>query len=257
MREILEDAAKHIQDGYGRAQANEKRVLPKRFYKKVEVKQTENGFTILLDGRAVKTPSKKSLNVPNKQLAQQLAVEWQAQEKEIDPAKMPLTRLINSALEGDGGGEQALKKEIINYAGSDLLLYRADSPKTLVKAQEEHWDSVLALIAQRFSVKFLPTIGIIHQVQPEATLLRLEQSLDGLERFKLTSLMSITSMTGSALLAIALFYKLIDADKAWSAAHVDEDFNNHVWGEDIEAKAKRDKRRVEFDSALKLLDLLS
>ncbi len=256
MRDILEDAQKHIQDGYGRAQAHEKRVLPKRFYKNVEIKQIENGFTILLDGRGVKTPSKKDLIVPNNALAKELAIEWQAQEREIDASKMPSTRLVNSALEGDENIEEALRDEIIKYASSDLLLYRANSPNGLVQAQEQHWDSALNVLAQKFAVKFLPTIGIVHQEQPEKTLECLKISLEKEDSFILSALMLITSLTGSGLLAIAIFNELINADAAWSAAHVDEDYSNRVWGEDSEAMLRRTKRRIDFDSAVRLLALL-
>jgi chaperone required for assembly of F1-ATPase len=257
MRDILEDAHEHRDDGYGRAQAAEKKVLPKRFYKEVGHKKAEGGFEIILDGRAVKTPSKKSIIVPNVELADILVGEWGVQKEFIEANSMPFTRLINSALEGKAGIEEELAKEIINYVGNDLLLYRADSPKELVSEQERYWDSILFSLAKEFDVKFMPVVGIIHAEQPQASLQKLALILEGKCKVFLTAMMSITGLSGSGLLAIALHQKLIGADEAWISAHVDEDFTNRVWGKDIEAEKRRSKRRVEFDAAVRVVELLS
>lgn len=256
MREFLEDAHAHRDDGYGRAQAHARQELPKRFYKSADVAAVEGGFAVLLDGRATKTPGRVPVLLPNETLAQAMVDEWLAQEKLINAQSMPLVRLVNSALEGGIGAMADMRAEIVNYAGNDALLYRADTPRELVEAQETSWDAVLVTLAQHFDVKFQPTVGIIHQSQPAQTLERLDASLADVDFFGLTALVSITSLTGSGLLAIALQNGLVDADGAWLAAHVDEDHNARLWGADSEALARREKRRREFDAALRLLALL-
>ncbi len=257
MRDILEDAHKHKNDGYGRAQAAEKKVLPKRFYKKVELVKVKNGFAIALDAKHIKTPSKKPVIIPNENLAQILLNEWQAQGEFIDAISMPFTRVINSALEGEEGIENALILEIVNYGANDLLLYRAQDPQELVLNQEKYWDSLLLKFSKKFGIKFISTIGIIHVEQPKASLEKLKSLLDGLDRFTLTSLTLITSLTGSGLIAIALLHNLISADEAWKTAHVDEDFNDKIWGQDEEAIKRRNKRKVDFDVAIKIIEILS
>ncbi|HHG89166.1 MAG TPA: ATPase [Devosia sp.] len=256
MREIIEEAHKHMDDGYGRAQAHTKIQLPKRFYKKAEVGETAEGFSILLDGRATKTPGRIPVLLPSRDLAKLMAEEWQAQESHIDAASMPVVRLVNSAVEGGKAALGALRGEILSFAGNDLLLFRADSPAELVALQEKHWDAMLTKISRHFSVKFRPVVGVIHQDQPEATLRKLKSSLSDLNHFAATALMSITGLTGSGLLAIALRHGLADGTSVWEAAHVDEDYNARVWGADGEAEARLEKRRAEFDAALKVLALV-
>ena len=256
MRDILENAHEHRDDGYGRAQKAEKREMPKRFYKQVRVAPFEGGFAVLLDGKKLKTPSKIEVNVPNEAVANVIAKEFDVQKTHVDASTMPFTRLINSTLEAKAKIEPELIEEIVKYAGTDLLLYRSNSPKELVEAQELHWDKVLSELAQKFSVKFFPTIGIIHISQPEATLKRLSDVLNGLDKFTLMALASITSLSGSGLLSIALFEKLISSDEAWAAAHVDEDFNDKIWGADVEAQKRRKIRRQEFDIAIRLIDFM-
>jgi chaperone required for assembly of F1-ATPase len=256
MREFLDDAHQHRQDGYGRAQAHAKQQLPKRFYKQAAVKEVDGGFAVGLDGKVPKTPGMKPVVVPNEAIAEALAKEWSAQGEFIDPQTMPFTRLVNSAVEAGEETMPALRDEIVKYSGSDLMLYRADTPEILVRRQEKHWDTALVTLARHFGVSFQPTVGIVHQAQPEATLTKLAKALEVETLFPLAAMNAITSITGSGLLAIALRHGLLDAEAVWAAAHVDEDHNIELWGEVEEITERRAKRRKEFDAATGLLALL-
>lgn len=257
MRDQLEEAHRHRDDGYGRAQHLNQVELPKRFYSQVDVARSEDGYTVTLDGRGLRTPGKKiTVVLPALSLAQAMAEEWAAQVEFINPATMPLTRLINSAVESGEEMVPAFRAEIGKFAGNDLLLYRADSPQELVAEQERVWDGALVKLARKFDVAFQPTIGIIHQPQPATTLERLDAALEGQGLLSLTAMVSITGITGSGLLAIALLHQLLDADDVWLAAHVDEDHQIRLWGEDEEASERRAKRRVEFDVAVRVVDAL-
>lgn len=257
MRDQLEDIQKHLDDGYGRAQHLNKVELPKRFYTDVGVAPVEGGFAVTLDGRQVRTPGKKiPVVVPAAAIATAMAAEWSAQGEFIDPATMPTVRLINSGIESGEENVPAFREEIVKFAAGDLLLYRAEGRQELLSEQEIAWDGALVPIARHFGVSFQPTFGILHQPQPQATLDRLAESLVSEPLLVLTALVSITGLTGSGLLAIGLWNQLLSADQVWHAAHVDEDYQISQWGEDEEAAARRAKRRVEFDTAVAVLDAL-
>jgi chaperone required for assembly of F1-ATPase len=257
MRDQLEDAHQHRDDGYGRAQHLNKVELPKRFYKDVAAGPVDGGFVVTLDGRPVRTPGKKlPVVVPAASIATTMAEEWAKQGEFIDPATMPMVRLVNSAIESGEETIPAFREEVIKFAGSDMMLYRAESPQELVSEQELVWDAALVVLARHFGVSFQPTMGIIHQAQPKATLDRLAESLSAENLFTMTALVSITGLTGSGLLAIGLWNKLFSPDQVWKAAHVDEDYQIGQWGQDEEAAERRTKRRVEFDTAVAVLDAM-
>ena len=258
MRDFIEDAHKHRDDGLGRAQASSRvSDLPKRFYKVVVVKPVEGGFGVTLDDKGTKTPGRVPVVVPVEGLARLMAAEWEAQGERVDAETMPMVRLINSAIEGGAEKIPTLRDEVVKYAGNDLLLYRADSPRELVVAEEAAWDDALVRVARHFGVSFQPTIGILHQDQPPATLTKLAAAIEAEELLAITALVSITSLTGSGLLAIGLRHGLFTADETWAAAHVDEDYNIRLWGEMEETTARQKKRRREFDVAVKVLELLA
>jgi len=257
MRDQLEDALKNQQFGFGQAQHINQIELPKRFYKDVDVARIDDGYVVTLDGKQVRTPGRKlPVVVPALSIAQAMASEWAAQDKYVDPTIMPMVRLINSSIESGKENAPAFRAEIGKFAGNDLLLYRADSPQELVADQELHWDGALVTLARHFDVSFQPTIGIIHQPQPAATLTKLDAALEGQGLIALTALVSITGLTGSGLLAIALLHKLLTPEEVWTAAHVDEDHQIRLWGEDEEAMERRAKRKTEFDTAVAVVEAL-
>jgi chaperone required for assembly of F1-ATPase len=257
MRDFLEDAEEHRDAGRGRAQKSTRQEeLPKRFYKDVGVGAVDGGFAVTLDGRPTRTPGRLLVAVPSEDLAWLMAEEWAAQGERIDPLTMPLVRLINAAIESGDAKRDELQAEIVRYASGDLLLYRADSPEELVAEEEAVWDDALVRLARHFGIGFQPTIGILHQAQPEPTLNAMRRAVADEPLVPLTALVSVTSLAGSGLLAIALRYGLLTPDEVWRAAHVDEDYNIRLWGEVEEATERRQRRRREFDAAVVVLRLL-
>jgi chaperone required for assembly of F1-ATPase len=230
--------------------------LARRFYKGVAVGPSAP-FRILLDDRPVKTPKKRTLELPALPLAEAVAEEWRQQDPMIDPSRMPLTRFANTAIDAVSDSLEAVADDIVTYAGSDLLCYRAAAPEELVRRQSEHWDPVLAWVEKALGARFKVVTGVVHVAQPEAALAAVAAALIPHDAFRLTGLHVLTTLTGSALLALALARGGMGADEAWAAAHVDEDYQISLWGEDAEAVVRRLGRRAEFDAACRWLKLLA
>jgi chaperone required for assembly of F1-ATPase len=231
-----------------------KRSLPKRFYKLASVGE---GNAILLDGRAVKTPMKAQLKLPSAALARAVAAEWQAQQVEIDPAQMPLTKLANTAIDRVGAERPHVAGEVVAFAGNDLVCYRAEEPAELVALQNRQWNPVIDWAFRALNAKFIFTRGISHVAQPAEALREVEAAVVGLDDFTLTATHNVMTLTGSALLALMLQSRAIDADAAWAAAHVDEDFQISQWGLDYEAEDRRALRLAEYRATCRFLNLLS
>lgn len=228
----------------------------KRFYRTAAVaKGGMGGFAVVLDGKPVLTPGKRPFVLPTAALAGAAAAEWNAQGSAIDPAAMPLTRLANSAIDGVAGREAAVAADITAYAGRDLLCYRAEAPEALAARQAALWNPVLRWAEVRFEARFAVTAGIMPVAQDAAVLSGVQRALDGRTAFALAALHVLTTLTGSAVLALAVAEKHLAAEAAWDAAHVDEDWQAAHWGRDAEAAARQERRRQEFSAAAKFLAL--
>jgi chaperone required for assembly of F1-ATPase len=231
--------------------------LAKRFYQDVAVKdEGGGGASLLLDGKPVRTPGKALLALPTRALAEAVAAEWRAQGERVDPSTMPLTKLANSAIDGVKGREQTVIDDIARHAASDLLCYRAEGPKALVAAQGRHWDPVLAFAREALDAPLTLAQGIVHVAQPEASLARVRGAFEGHDPFRLAALHVMTALTGSALLALAVLREWLTPEEAWDAAHVDEDFQISQWGEDEEAKRRREARWRDFEASARAVKLL-
>jgi len=220
--------------------------LPKRFHKEAVWRAEGQAYSILLDERPVKTPCGNALILPGQELAMEIAQEWQEQGEHIDPETMPLTKLAYTAIDHVAGRKQEIIEDILSFAGSDLLCYRADGPDGLDALQKEHWDPVLDWFAASLNARFTVAVGVVHVGQPEDALSAIRDVLTVYDPFRLAALRNVTTLTGSALLAVALSIRKLSAEEAWRAAHVDEDFQISKWGEDSQAQARRAKRWTEI-----------
>ncbi|MCP8893520.1 ATPase [Shinella daejeonensis] len=256
MRDILDDLSDAMSDAdpVRRAQIQMKRALPKRFYKEAAVGPLEGGFGVLLDGRPVRTPARNLLAVSSRAIAERLSAEWQAQAEEVDPGKMPVTRLVNSAIDGVSTNMDAVFDEIVRFAGTDLLCYRADSPAELVVRQRESWDPLIRWAADVNGAHFILVEGVMHQEQPVLALQAFATALSShREPLTLACLHTVTTLTGSAIVALALAEGFIDVERAWTLAHIDEDWQIEHWGTDEEAFRRREMRREEMEIAARIL----
>ena len=239
------------------AQANMRPQPVRRFYQAVEVTEQDGRFVLSLDGRGARTPGRNPLAAHSRALMLEVAAEWERQRETIDPAEMPLTRLLNSAIDGVAHTMAETRADILRYAGSDLLCYRAEEPDTLVERQAHAFDPVLRWAAESLGARFNVTTGIVHVAQPHAALAAMSAALDAYDDpAALAALSVMTTLTGSALLALAVARGLLSPENAWRAAHVDEDFQAERWGADVEAMARREARRREFEAAAIVVALM-
>ncbi len=229
--------------------------LRKRFYERAHVGESgEGGASILLDGKPVRTPARRALTLPKRALAEAVVAEWNAQTDVIDPARMPLTRLANAVIDAVVDRPAPVAEEIAKYLDSDLLFYRADTPAGLVEGQAKAWDPVLAWARDQFGARFVLAQGVVYVPQPREAVAATRAAIPA-EPWRLGALSSITTLTGSALLALALAQDALTAETAWAAAHVDEDWQMSQWGRDELALARRAFREAEFQAAVTVLTL--
>jgi len=244
-------------DPVRRAQIQMKTPLPRRFYAAAGVGEAEGGHVVLLDGKAAKTPGQAMLLLPTAAAARLVAAEFDAQQEVVEPKTMPVMRLANTAIDGVAAEPGAVLEDILRFACSDLLCYRAEGPDGLVRRQNEAWDGVLDWARAELGARMVLAEGIVFVEQPRESIAALALCLRrDPGPFRLAALHLITSLTGSALLALALEAKALDPEAAWTAAHVDEDWQIDQWGQDAEAVARRNARKRDYLAAAALLEAL-
>lgn len=229
----------------------------KRFYKQVTVGVEAEGHAVLLDRRPVRTPAKQGLLLPNPELAEALAAEWQAQEEVVHPPSMPLTQLACTAIDQTRSAREQILEETAAYAGNDLLCYRADRPEALRQRQHELWQPLLDWAVLRYDAPLQVTSGIVSLPQSDASLAALRASLLPLDDFALTAVAQSVRITGSLILGLALLEAELDATETFERAELDETFQLEQWGEDGDASRRRALRLSDLQSSERFLRLLN
>ena len=163
---------------------------------------------------------------------------------------MPITRIVNSAIDGVAPRQAEVVADLVRYAGSDLVYYRAGEPERLAKAQDEAWSPVLDWAKDAHGARFTLGEGVMHVAQPDEAIAAIRSAVEQIKSpFALAALHVMTTLSGSVLIALAHAAQQIDVDQAWAAAHVDELYQESVWGEDYEAMERRRRREADFKAA--------
>jgi len=228
----------------------------KRFYKDVSVAEEGGAFRVLLDGRTLKTQAKATLELPTRALAEAVAQEWRDVGEDIDPARMPLTRLSFAGIDGVKADRARVAEHALSFGRTDLLSYRADAPQELAVRQAAAWDPLLDWAAERFGARLNVTAGITHVEQPAQALAALQKAIDAQSDFSLGALHTATTVTGSLILALALIERRLTAEEAFAAATIDEMFQAEKWGMDHEAEQRLKRHAAELSAAERFLMLL-
>ncbi len=234
---------------------NTKKRMAKRFYKIVSVEELDGGYTVALDGRAVKTPAKQPLVMAVQGLAEAVAAEWRAQGDEIHPHSMPMMRFTCTALDRVAPQRAEVIIETVKFAETDLLCYRAAEPPELARRQAAAWQPLLDWAEAHYGARLNTTTEMQAIAQDDNAVLRLGAALDAENDLTLTGLHSATAASGSLIVALALLERKIDAEQAWAASHIDERWQLERWGEDAELAERLEGLRREISAAGEFLAL--
>jgi chaperone required for assembly of F1-ATPase len=228
----------------------------RRFWASAGVRPEAGGFAVALDARLLRTPGGVALRVPTEALAAAIAAEWDAVEGEIDPRRLPLTRLANSAIDRVEPQRAAVVAAIAEYGATDLVCYRAERPEALAARQAAAWDPWLLWSRRSLGAPLIAVGGVMHRAQPPASLAALGRAVAAEGAFGLVALHDLVTLSGSLVLGLAVRRGALAPAAAWELSRVDEDWQAEQWGLDAEAEAAAAAGREAFMEAARFSGLL-
>ena len=228
----------------------------KRFYKAVNIAPDGSGWQVVLDGKPIRTPAKAAQVVPAMALAKAMALEWSAQGPEINPANFTFRNMADYAIDVVARDPAAATADLLRYAETDTLCYRAEAGEALAERQKQVWEPLLRAAEARWDVHFERVDGILHRPQAAATLKRMEAILTPLDTFTTAALTTLTTLAASLVIGLAALEDGSDGEALWAAANLEEDWQAEQWGKDAEALALRARRLAEFSAAMRFAGLV-
>lgn len=221
----------------------------KRFWKEASVVEAGDGFTVLLDGRKLRTPVKSELIVPTREMADAIAVEWDAQAEKVDPLTMPVTRSANAAIDKVAPMHAEVSELVAAYGDSDLLCYRAETPVELVARQDAAWNPLLDWAADVLSAPLNTGVGIVPVKQDAKVLASLHKRVADMDAFQLAAFHDLVGMSGSLIIGFAATHKLLPVADLWACSRIDENWQIEKWGEDDEEITTSRGKEMGFEHA--------
>jgi chaperone required for assembly of F1-ATPase len=228
----------------------------KVFWSDVAVAATDGGYQVLLDGRGLKTPAKATLVVPTQKFADEIAAEWQSLDDKVDPEKLALTKLANAAIDKVAVQSEPIRVMLAEYATTDLLCYRATSPKGLADKQQQIWQPLLEWFSENHNVRLAVGCGVMPIRQPTEVLGACSALLEKYSDFELAAVYDLITLSGSFVIGIATASEKITVSKAWAASRIDEEWQIDEWGKDEDASTLAKTRQEAFERAAFVLSLL-
>ncbi|TPW00941.1 MAG: ATP12 chaperone protein [Alphaproteobacteria bacterium] len=211
----------------------------RRAYKQATARPKDGGAAVLIDGMHLRTPGKIAFLTPTLALAQACADEWNAQEEVVRPDTMPVTRLVNVALDHTARTRDIIVESISGYAATDLVCHRAEHPEALVVRQATAWDPLVAWAGEKLGAPLNVVAGVIAADQPL-------EAREAFERAARTALAHTVGISGSGVLGFALSAGRLDSVAAFEAACLDDIWQLDTWGEDHFARKRLDDLEAEF-----------
>jgi len=230
----------------------------KRFYKTAAVARGEQDstFRIALDGRPIRTPAKAILELQCEAFARAIAGEWDGQSEKIDSRSMPMMAFACTAIDLISKKREQTVSDILTYAEHDLLCYRADEPAELTERQNREWQPLLDWAALALDATLKVTSGVVSVRQDEQAIQALGRVVEDLDALELSVLSGAVAASGSLIIGLALRAGEVDAEAAHAAAQLDELYQAGRWGEDPDARRRREAIRNDLDAAARAFALL-
>ena len=227
----------------------------KRFYEDISVLKQDKMYVVMLDGKTIKTPQKNLCLLSTRVMADAVAKEWEDQDKNIDPASMPMTKMINTAIDRVKVRRNEIITELVNFSCSDQICYRADNPQELVDLQNKIWNPLLRRLKKVHNIELKFTVGIVFQEQDPKQLMKIKKLIEGIEDFALMAFYGMVTVCGSITIGLNLFEGYISTDEAWKAGHLDENFQVSKWGNDQDADDRRANLKDELENSVRFHSL--
>jgi chaperone required for assembly of F1-ATPase len=231
----------------------------KRFWDSATTEPMAGGYRVLLDGRPMRLPGGSALTISPPRLALAIAEEWQhaggGKGGEMSFSDTPLTRLAGTAQERIAPDPAPTIDAIARYGESDLLCYRADTPRELVQRQARLWQPWLDWATLAYDAPLRVTTGVGYVKQHHDSIAALKRAVARQNIHTVAGLGIAVPVLGSLVLGLALAAGELDADTATALGALEELFQVELWGEDTEAAARRAAVGAEIRLAARFIAL--
>ena len=144
--------------------------------------------------------------------------------------------------------------EITDNLNNDMICYFANSPVELVDLQNKEWLPLINYMESSYNIELIYTSKLFSINQKPDSLLKLKNILNEINIFKLSAIYTLSQITKSIIISLALVNNKISAKKAFENSNLEELYQISKWGKDEEAFDRLNTIKVDIRNIKKYYD---
>ena len=135
-----------------------------------------------------------------------------------------------------------------------MICYFANSPVELVDLQNKDWLPLINCMKSSYNIELIYTSKLFSINQKPDSLLKLKNILNEINIFKLSAIYTLSQITKSIIISLALVNNKISAKKAFENSNLEELYQISKWGKDEEAFDRLNTIKVDIRNIKKYYD---
>lgn len=222
---------------------------------KIDIVQGKNGKYLLnINNKSLKTPDGNIIELPSMKLAKILLKDYESSFKSKPLNIVRPIKITNTAIDKIKPNNIFYINEITDNLNNDMICYFANSPVELVDLQNKDWLPLINYMKSSYNIELIYTSKLFSINQKPDSLLKLKNILNEINIFKLSAIYTLSQITKSIIISLALVNNKISAKKAFENSNLEELYQISKWGKDEEAFDRLNTIKVDIRNIKKYYD---
>lgn len=189
-------------------------------------------FTLHCDDHAVLTPAGNPMQLQESRLAAALCAEWDGVEKQLDPLKMPYTRLAATLIDHVPAKRAQMIEDVLALADGDMLRYHNPANQALYKKQQTEWQPILHETEWQLKIELPICLDLSLGVLDDSSKAIIHDYVSALSDGALFCIHEFAQNTHSFALAYGLIKQQLNIERALDCALLEFKVQQDLWGDD-------------------------
>ena len=222
---------------------------------KIDIVQGKKGKYLLnINNKSLKTPDGNIIELPSIKLAKILLKDYEFSFKSKPLNIVRPIKITNTAIDKIKPNNIFYINEITDNLNNDMICYFANSPVELVDLQNKDWLPLINYMKSSYNIELIYTSKLFSINQKPDSLLKLKNILNEINIFKLSAIYTLSQITKSIIISLALVNNKISAKKAFENSNLEELYQISKWGKDEEAFDRLNAIKVDIRNIKKYYD---
>ena len=222
---------------------------------KIDIVQGKKGKYLLnINNKSLKTPDGNIIELPSIKLAKILLKDYESSFKSKPLNIVRPIKITNTAIDKIKPNNIFYINEVADNLNNDMICYFANSPVELVDLQNKDWLPLINYMKSSYNIELIYTSKLFSINQKPDSLLKLKNILNEINIFKLSAIYTLSQITKSIIISLALVNNKISAKKAFENSNLEELYQISKWGKDEEAFDRLNTIKVDIRNIKKYYD---